>query len=176
MVRIQIIAAILSIMGSLQIFNFEPSSNLKNWNVVDDVVMGGRSNGSLKINADGHGVFSGYVSTENNGGFSSVRYNSGKLDVKGYTQAVLRLKGDGKYYQFRVKSDPYQRHAYVYEFQTTGDWETVIIPLDEMKPKFRGRDLDLPNYPADQLQEVAFLIGNKKNESFELLIDYIEFK
>jgi hypothetical protein len=41
-------------------------------------------------------------------------------------------------------------------------------------PSFRGQTLDLPNFKGDFLEEIVFLIGNKKNESFELLIDSIE--
>ncbi|WP_286938426.1 MULTISPECIES: hypothetical protein [unclassified Algoriphagus] len=39
---------------------------------------------------------------------------------------------------------------------------------------FRGRDLNMENFPGDQVEEIAFLIGNKKAESFKLEIDYIK--
>jgi hypothetical protein len=42
-----------------------------------------------------------------------------------------------------------------------------------MLPKFRGRDLNQPVYQGDFLEEIAFLIGNKKEENFELRIRYI---
>ena len=86
---------------------------------------------------------------------------------------MIRLKGDGKRYQFRTKSNRYERHAYIYYFETTGNWQTIEIPLLKMYPTFRGRRLDIPNYPAEQLEQIAFLIANKKAESFELKIDWI---
>lgn len=162
--------------GSLSLFNFEPNSDLSNWNIVDDVVMGGRSSGSLTINEEGNGVFHGFVSTANYGGFSSIRYNCEPIDVKNYTKAIIHLKGDGKPYQFRVKSDRYDRFSYVYEFNTSGEWENIEIPLNRMEPRFRGRQLNLANYPGEQIAELAFLIGNKKNETFQLEIDYIELR
>lgn len=162
--------------GNMTLFDFDKSSDLSSWMIVDDVVMGGRSNGQFVINEDGNGLFSGYVSLENYGGFSSVRYYSPLVKVEGYTHAVLRLKGDGKPYQFRIKSNAYDRYSYVYEFATSGEWETIEIPLSEMEPRFRGRMLNLPNYPAETLEEVAILIGNKKNESFQLELDYIQLK
>ena len=45
-----------------------------------------------------------------------------------------------------------------------------------MDPRFRGRKLNDPNFPGEQLEEIAFLIGNKKEQSFELLLDHIELK
>lgn len=45
-----------------------------------------------------------------------------------------------------------------------------------MYPTFRGRKLDSPNYSADGIEEIAFLIGNKRAESFKLEIDAISLK
>ena len=155
------------------LFDFNKESDLSNWMVVDDVVMGGRSNGDFNINEAGHGVFQGKVSLENNGGFSSVRYNFNQKNVEGLSKMVIRLKGDGKAYQFRVKSSRYDRHSYIYTFQTTGEWEEIEVPLSEMKPGFRGMQLSIPNFPGKVMEEIAFLISNKKAETFILEIDKI---
>lgn len=160
----------------MTIFNFDRESNLQDWLVVDDVVMGGRSDGRFYLSEEGHGVFTGKVSLENNGGFSSVRYRFAPRKAEGFTKAVIRLRGDGKRYQFRVKADGYDRHSYISYFQTTGEWQTVEIPLAEMYPTFRGRTLRMPNYPGERLSEVAFLIANKQAESFKLEIDFIELR
>lgn len=45
-----------------------------------------------------------------------------------------------------------------------------------MYPSFRGRKLAQPNFSSDHVEEIAFLIGNKKPESFKLMIDKIELK
>ena len=65
---------LFAFMTSITIFQFNNTSNLDDWQVVDDVVMGGKSNGNFQLNKDGYAVFSGDVSLENNGGFSSVQY------------------------------------------------------------------------------------------------------
>jgi len=158
------------------IFEFTQNSDISSWRVVDDVVMGGRSSGSFELSKDGHGVFSGEVSLENNGGFSSVRHSFNKMEVESASKVILRLKGDGKDYQFRVKHDANDAHSYITTFQTTGDWETIEIPLKELYPSFRGRTLDMPNFNHDSMEQIAFLIANKRAESFELLIDKIELK
>ncbi|MFT7605864.1 MAG: NADH dehydrogenase [ubiquinone] 1 alpha subcomplex assembly factor 1 [Saprospiraceae bacterium] len=164
------------IFGNMVLFDFTKNCDLTNWRVVDDVVMGGRSDGHFDVNEAGHGIFHGKVSLENNGGFSSVRYRFDQKNVAGFTKITIRMKGDGKEYQFRVKSDQYDRHSYIYYFQTTGEWQTVEIPLNEMAPAFRGMKLRIPNYPGKVMEELAFLISNKKAESFILEIDDILLK
>lgn len=161
---------------NMTIFDFNENSSLTNWNIVDDVVMGGRSDGKFRINNDGHGEFFGKVSLENNGGFSSVRYNFKKIDSHNYSKFVLRIKGDGKNYQFRVKDNTYNRYSYISEFKTTGEWQTIEIPYNKMYASFRGYRLDIPNFKGDQMQEIAFLISNKKQEEFRLLIDSISIE
>ena len=49
----------LAISTSLTIIDFNKNSNLFGWRVVNDVVMGGQSNGEFAINSEGHAVFSG---------------------------------------------------------------------------------------------------------------------
>lgn len=146
----------------------------KEWHVVDDVVMGGRSQGSFTVSEEGHGVFYGRVSLENYGGFSSVRQSIGDVDISGHGSFVIRLKGDGKSFQFRAKSSIYQRYSYIGTFETSGEWQEITIDVDDMYPAFRGRRLDMPHYPAEQLSEIAFLIGNKRAERFRLEIDWIK--
>ncbi|MEP1033613.1 CIA30 family protein [Ekhidna sp.] len=156
------------------VFDFDTTTNPQSWQIVDDVVMGGRSNGTFTINKEGHGVFSGSVSLENNGGFSSVRHNTQIDKVSPLDKVQIRLKGDGKKYQFRVKQNSRTYYSYIYTFRTSGEWEEIEIPLSEMYPSFRGRALNSPNFSHDTIREVTFLIGNKKAQDFKLTIDKIQ--
>jgi hypothetical protein len=156
-----------------EVYDFSPESTSVDWFVVDDGVMGGRSQGNVGLTDEGHGLFQGTVSLENNGGFSSIRARMDELETKGYSAFKIRLKGDGKNYQFRVRSQLNERHSYQYEFPTTGEWQEVLVPFDQMIPTFRGMRLKLPNYPGEVLRECSFLISNKKNENFRLEIDKI---
>jgi NADH dehydrogenase [ubiquinone] 1 alpha subcomplex assembly factor 1 len=160
-------------MISIMLYDFSQNSLKSDWQIVDDVVMGGRSEGKFSINEAGNGIFQGKVSLENNGGFSSLRHSL-NAKVGNNTKVRITLKGDGKGYQFRIKSSPYDRHSYISEFQTTGDWQEVVIPLSDMYPAFRGRKLEIPNFNSDQIHELAFLIGNKEAENFRLEISKIE--
>jgi hypothetical protein len=161
-------------MNSKIIFDFNKEADIQNWNIVNDDVMGGRSSSQFILNKEGFGVFEGRVSLENNGGFSSVRYQLDKTEVTTYTKIKIRLKGDGKNYQFRIKDNSRNYYSYITSFPTTNDWQDLEIKLEDMYPSFRGRRLNFPNFSHDFIEQVVFLIGNKKNESFKLLIDKIE--
>ena len=163
-------------LSSHVIFDFNKNSSISNWVVVDDVVMGGRSNGNFQLNKDGKGVFYGKVSLENNGGFSSLRYGFNKLNLEKFKSIILKIKGDGKNYQFRIKHKSTDYASYITSFSSSGEWQEIEITLNSMYPSFRGRKLDEPNFFHKSIEEVTFLIANKRNEDFILLIDKIELR
>jgi NADH dehydrogenase [ubiquinone] 1 alpha subcomplex assembly factor 1 len=163
----------MTVMNKQLIFDFNKDSNIQGWRIVDDVVMGGRSSGSFRLSPDGFGLFEGQISLENNGGFSSVSYRFQKLKVNKGCNIILKLKGDGKNYQVRVKDDSSHSYSYIIPFGTSGEWQEILIPLRDMYPSFRGRRLDLPNFSGDSIEEIVFLIGNKTSEKFTLLIEKI---
>ena len=77
------------------------------WGALDDVVMGGVSASSLQFGGNGEGgaptgLFKGYVSTDNNGGFASIRSRNFEPieDLSAYEGFELRIKGDGHRYKF----------------------------------------------------------------------------
>ena len=166
----------LLLIQSKLIFDFNHNSNITDWNIVDDVVMGGRSNGKFKIDNDGNGVFSGDVSLENNGGFSSVRYQFEKINTTKDSKVIIRLKGDGKEYQFRIKNNRNTYYSYITSFKTSGNWETIVFNLKDLYPSFRGQTMNIPNFTGNSIEEIVFLIGNKKNESFTLVLDKIDIE
>ena len=170
------IIAMALFINSQLIFDFNHNANITDWKIVDDVVMGGRSNGQFKINSDGNGVFFGDVSLENNGGFSSVRYQFEKINTTKESKVIIRLKGDGKEYQFRIKNNRNTYYSYITNFKTSGDWENIIINLKDLYPSFRGQIMNIPNFAGNSIEEIVFLIGNKKNESFTLVLDKIDIE
>ena len=163
-------------MNPIIVFDFKTKSDLNNWQVVNDGVMGGTSRSKFYLNSEGHGCFDGTVSLENNGGFCSVRYEFTRIALDINKIICLRIKGDGKDYQFRVKTKKSDAHSYIYPFRTSGEWQNIEIPVTDFYPSFRGRKLDIPNYDGSNLEQIAFLIGNKKGENFQLLLDRIEVK
>ena len=138
--------ALLSVKSDYVVFDFNKQSNLTNWVIVDDVVMGGRSSGSIEIDNNGNGVYSGSISLQNNGGFSSLRYKMDRLSVEKHKKIKLRVKGDGKNFQLRIKANSGDYYSYISQLSTNKEWQEIEIPLKDMYPSFRGRKLDFPHF------------------------------
>lgn len=152
------------------LFDFTDPAAMRGWHVEDDGVMDGVSKGTFTRDRDGYALFSGKVSLENDGGFSSVQCYFDPIDVSPYRTAVIRVKGDGKNYRFIVESEKDARHNYVAEFPTSGEWQEIKIPLHSMYPVRRGNRLDLPDYPGKTMAQVRFMIANGRAETFRLQI------
>lgn len=134
------------------IFDFtQPTSNLQEvWGALDDVVMGGVSQSGIQIGA-ATANFSGTVSTENSGGFASVRTRNFEppLDLSEFDGIELRLKGDGNRYKFMLRTETrWDGIAHCYSFDTVADnWITVQIPFTAFTPVFRAKTVN--NSPID---------------------------
>lgn len=129
------------------IFDFShPSEELnQTWGALDDVVMGGVSASSLQFQ-ESAALFTGYVSTENSGGFASVRTRNFEppLDLSNYSGIELQVKGDGQRYKFLIRDeDSWDSLAYAYSFDTVAhQWTTVRIPFNLMAPVFRAKTVN----------------------------------
>ncbi|MCD8439751.1 CIA30 family protein [Tenacibaculum finnmarkense] len=156
-----------------EVIIFDKNTIPQNWIITNDDVMGGVSTSSMKLNTDKQLVFSGAVSLDNNGGFAMTRLPIAiNFDDK-KTNLIIKLKGDGKKYQFRIKAKEDQRFWYVQPFETTNKSEEIILPLHKFYASSRGNLVDVPNYSATTISEIAILIGNKKNENFNISIEKI---
>lgn len=159
----------------VSLYVFDEFAVRATWHVVDDIVMGGHSEGHFAITPERHGRFYGDVSLRDGGGFSSVRHPFEEaVDCITRQRAFLRVRGDGSDYQFRIKADAEDDFSYVYPFTTSGEWEIIEVPLAEMHPVRRGERLARPDFPGERIAEISFLIANGREQAFQLLIDRIE--
>jgi len=158
----------------ITLFDFSKGVNIKNWSIVNDDVMGGISNSKFQLSSSGNGIFQGNVSTENNGGFASVRYIMDEINIEEATAVKIKIKGDGKDYQFRIKNKTSDYFSYITTFSTSSEWQIIELPLNDFYASFRGRRLDLPNFNKKAIEQIAFLIANGTDETFKLEIDKIE--
>ena len=162
--------------SSMLVESFNIPTNL-NWQIINDGVMGGISNSEIQILSDGVGQFKGTVSLENNGGFASTRGVLAVLPSEPFTKIRLRIKGDGKKYSFRIRTDgQYDGVSYKNDFETkAGVWQEIILNLADFKPTWRGRILtNIPPIEPTQIRQVGFLISDKQEGTFTLLIDWIK--
>jgi NADH dehydrogenase [ubiquinone] 1 alpha subcomplex assembly factor 1 len=156
--------------------DFSVTSPAPEWYAVNDGVMGGESRGGPEI-VDGQLVFSGQISLENNGGFSSVKSSGHEFDVSAFHTLRLRVKGDGRSYQLRLYTDARYGHspiAYTAEFPTlAGEWTESVIVISQLSPRFRGRPLSGPPLDVEHVEAIGLLLGDKCAGEFELRVEWI---
>ena len=159
------------------IFNFESPVTSGEWVTVDDVVMGGVSESIFEINQNNTATFSGKVSADNNGGFASAR-TSLKNESNDYEGVIIRVKGDGKIYSLRFRTNTnFDGISYQAKFRTvSGEWKELKIPLNDFKPTFRGNTLsDKPELESKNIKQIGILIADKQFGKFKLNMDWIKF-
>ncbi|MEL4894296.1 CIA30 family protein [Crocosphaera sp. Alani8] len=126
------------------LFDFShPTEAIKDtWGAVDDVVMGGVSESSIRLEQN-KAVFSGNVSIANNGGFASVRSKNlnPPVDLSNYEGIELRVQGDGKRYKFIIRCEGrWDGVGYSYSFDTFYNTPTTVrIPFSDLIPVFRAK-------------------------------------
>ena len=155
MQRTTVLAAMLFLVAAVSVaeaeqrflFRFDQPESSKQWQSVNDGVMGGRSDGRFRISEDKTMEFFGTLSLENNGGFASVRARGGNLAVKQGDVIVARIRGDGREYNINLFSQK-NRYSYRQPFKTKeGEWIEVEFPLNRFAATWRGQRF--PNEKLD---------------------------
>ena len=160
---------------NIDIVNTKKNIGTDYWRIVNDDVMGGVSRSNLTLDPSNNIFFRGNVSMENNGGFASCRHNFSDPKLEKTKAFKLKIKGDGKIYQFRVgTSESYA--SYCYDFQTIKDkWIEVDILTEKLIPKIRGRYVpNAPSFDPKYIREIGILIAEKQEGKFALLLEYIK--
>lgn len=154
----------------LMLTDFRSSSPDLRWYVVNDTVMGGRSEGDFE-QSQGALRFTGRTDT-NGGGFSSIRTEPMQLDLSNYAGIRLHVKGDGRRYTWRLATDARWRGrpvGYWADFETRdGAWSTVDIPFSSFIPQFRGYQLNGPALDPGKIEGMGLMIYDKQDGPFEL--------
>lgn len=148
------------------------------WQAVNDGVMGGRSVGKFRVNAEDKLEFFGNLSLLNNGGFASVRarFENAKLDSK--DKLVARVRGDGREYKFNVYTQSNMGgYSYRQAFKSKkGEWIEVEFPMNKFIATWRGRNYPNQRLDAGQVAGMGFLLGDKNPGAFKLEIDWIKIR
>jgi uncharacterized protein YbjT (DUF2867 family) len=155
-------------VGSIGFDFTQPSANLQGiWGALDDVVMGGVSESSIRL-SEAAAVFSGNVSTANSGGFASIRTRNFEptLNLGRYDGVELRVRGDGNRYKFMLRSeDRWDGVAYCHSFDTIAhSWLTVRIPFTDLVPVFRAKTI-----------QAAGAIDSSQIRAFQLMLSKFEY-
>lgn len=159
------------------LIDFSSRRSVEDWRIVNDGVMGGLSMSRIQATSSGTAVFEGHLSLENNGGFASVRTFMDGLDLSDYDGITLRVRGDGRTYQIRFRTDRgFDGVTYRATFATKPDqWTIVSVPFTRFEPTFRGRVLrDVEPLDPSRLHQVAFMVADKKEGPFRLEIEWVK--
>ena len=145
------------------------------WGALDDVVMGGVSQSGFQ-GGEESACFTGYVSTDNSGGFASVRTRNfdPPLNLGTYQGLTLRVRGDGQRYKVFLRDrEGWDAIAYGMSFDTVPQtWITVEVPFSHLVPVFRARSkpnakpLDPSNLRSLQLMLSKFEYDQALNPHF----------
>ena len=157
--------------------DFQNTDESENWRIINDDVMGGVSQSKITFNDTGTATFQGRISLENNGGFASTRSKSHPFRLGDYIGLHVRIQGDGKDYQLRVRTDNrFDGISYRYRFATQPEtWMNIRVPFNEFVPVFRGRIASNASpISPEKIQQVGFLISDKQAGEFRLEIDWIK--
>ena len=161
----------MNIQNSFNFNNFKTDQMM----IVNDSVMGGRSVSKYYM-SEQTVTFRGYVSLENNGGFASLRMIWPFDEIKISNKIQLKVTGDGKKYQFRLRTNRgYSGASYVFEFQTIKDKSIAIeMSLEQFVPSFRGRILkDMPILKLKDIKQMGLLIAAKQTGEFSIQLESI---
>jgi monofunctional biosynthetic peptidoglycan transglycosylase len=151
----------------------------RSWLVVNDGVMGGRSQGDAQLTENSM-LFKGTVSLDNNGGFSSLRSQFSDKQLAKYEQVEIRYRSEGISLAMTLSVS---RRWYVPNYKTSlsgtqGKWKTVILPLKDFRKHYIGKPMreTLTQEAQKEVMRLGFITDEKKYGPFEFEIDYILFQ
>jgi monofunctional biosynthetic peptidoglycan transglycosylase len=159
------------------LFDFTGADAAKEWQNINDGVMGGVSEGKFKITDKKTMEFYGKLSLENNGGFASVRTKAKKLGLEKGDVLLVRLRGDGREYSMNLHVPrPLTAFSYRTMVQTKKDeWIEVKLPLDKFAATSFGRMVrDASPVDPTEVNGLGFLLGDKKAGPFKLEVEWIK--
>lgn len=152
------------------------AGTVADWAIVNDGVMGGLSISEFVDSGAGFAVFRGDLSLENNGGFASVRGIVPIGAMESHRGLALRVRGDGRSYQVRLRTNRrFDGVAYMAEFTTqAGTWQTIEIPFEAFEATYRGRKPSgTPDLVPGEVRQLGLLIGDKVEGPFRLDVEWI---
>jgi len=155
-----------------ELITFNHPAAERDWQSVNDGVMGGRSSGSRRINSSSNLEFFGRLSLANNGGFASVRTRRMPLNLRTDDTIVIRVLGDGRQYSFNLYPSR-RRTAFSYRafFDTLKDrWAVVRIPISRFRATSYGRSVVGATLNPAEIDGLGILLGDKRPGTFRLEI------
>jgi hypothetical protein len=163
--------------GCRRLTDFDDCDVNDQWVVVNDNVMGGRSEGALSFE-DGLLIFEGEINT-NGGGFSSLRFPLEPLILEPFDRIEFRARPDGRTYMVTFEDslasrDPRVSHRAPIGFGAPGEWQSASVSFDEPRPAIFGTPITDEPFRKDLASQVGLMIADGVDGPFRLEIDSID--
>ena len=150
-----------------------PESEDQPWVIVNDGVMGGRSQGAVTTETN-QMQFTGNIVTDG-GGFSSVRrLLDGGLD--GSDRLQMRLRTDERRYEVLLTDIDSQAYRVTYyaPLETEGDgWQIINVSFDDLEARIFGRRVDAPPFQPQNVTTIGIILADGADGEFSLELDWI---
>ncbi|WP_218827553.1 CIA30 family protein [Rubricoccus marinus] len=154
------------------LFDFDSGEGAP-WRIVNDGVMGGKSQGFSEIR-DGALRFTGTLVTDG-GGFTSTRVDQ-RMDLSGYAAIELRVRGGGRSFELDVDDGtlrgfrPVSRRG---AFPTSGDWQIVRVEFADLQTSVFGQPVRAEPLAPEAVRSLSLFIADGQDGPFELEVDWI---
>lgn len=158
------------------VFSSGWAMDVADWRVVNDTVMGGVSQSTVTQHKKQGVVFQGKLSLENNGGFTSARYQVANGDWRRYDALQLTINGDGRSYIATIRTTGLQNRGLYYRqtFQTeAGREQTLTLDLADFAPYSYGRQISgapVLLSQSSQVETFGVMLADKNPGPFKLQI------
>ncbi|MBX7106241.1 MAG: CIA30 family protein [Gemmataceae bacterium] len=160
-----------------KLFDFTGTDAAQEWQVINDGLMGGVSEGNFKITDKKTLEFFGTLSLENNGGFASVRTKAKKLGLQKGDTLVAKIRGDGREYSMNLYlNKPLMAFSYRATVQSKKDeWIEIKLPFDKFEATSFGRVVkNAGAVNPEEVNALGFMLSDKKAGAFKLEIESIK--
>jgi len=171
----------LTYSDDAMVINFGEAGE-ESWYAVNDTVMGGVSSGSVTFDENSM-VFEGAVSTDNNGGFASVRSPQDETDLSMYSRVLIRMKTEGQPFSMVIADNPlWYADQFKYDIVAPDEeWNTIEILFEDFEeytimtgyPEPTGAIMTSED--AEAIIHIELMSKQFEDGAFRLEVDYIAF-
>lgn len=145
------------------IIDFSDDASIAPWQIVNDGVMGGLSQGT-RFAQDGAMVFRGVINT-NGGGFSSLRRRMPAGALNNTAGLRLKVRSDGRDYKLTFRtSERWRGRSVSYQASipatALGDWTDVTVPFSNMQTSVFGRTVRAAPFDPSDVREMGIILAD----------------
>ncbi|MEO1218708.1 MAG: CIA30 family protein [Bacteroidota bacterium] len=160
-------------------FNFGKDKMGNDWEVINDGVMGGLSKGKIEM-TENTLKFSGSISLDNYGGFTSVKSPFTKIDLSNSKKVKIRYRTKNQSVAISLENSKefYKPYFKMNLANTNNEWKTVDRSINEFKENKLGQETStqISSKFLESVQRIGLITSQKKEGDFTVEIDYIKFE